>query len=157
MPVLKMFAKIAPATEPNERRVFAISVYYSLVHLGLMTHAFFTGHLAPPNAMIVIHTIFVGLLYAVPKEYDRWKNGGAARPPRPGHVLVVLWFLVFVGMSVIQYLSREAYKLPDGMTEMTTVLLGTLSATSFSKLMYGKRYPCPEMEASEGSKTETGA
>ena len=156
MPILKFFSSIAPATEPNERRVFLVSVYYSVVHLGAMIHAFLSTFPAPPYAMIVVHTVLVGLLYAVPKEYERWAEGAQIKPPRPGHVLVALWFWAFVSMSVIQYLTKGAFKLPDGMTEMTTLLLGTLGATKISKLMHAKRNPCSEAGKDLDSKASAG-
>ena len=159
MPVRSLMESIAPATEPNEKRIFWISVYYSLIHLGLMVHAFLTGHHPPSNALIFIHSIFVGLLYAVPKEYERWMNGGSKRPPKPGHVMVVLWFSLFLSMCVAEYFSDGAVKLPDGMTEMTSILVGTIGATSLSKLMYATTHPCTgtacEKDVQEAEKTGT--
>lgn len=140
----KLFGGLVPATEPDDGKIFASSVAYSLFHLGVMWHAYLTGHHAPPYSLIVVHTIFVGLLYALPKEYDRWKNHKTAPAPnRPGHLLVIVWLASHAFMAGYAYATKGRYGLPEGMTDMTAILLGTFSATYLSKRMHLNKRRCP--------------
>lgn len=144
MASFKLFESLVPATEPNDGKIFWSSVAYSLFHLGLMWHAYLTGFHTPPYSLIVIHTIFVGLLYALPKEYERWKNHKTAPAPnRPGHLLVLSWLFSHVIMAACAYGSKGHYGLPEGMTDMTSILLGTFSVTYLSKRVHLNKTKCP--------------
>ena len=152
----KLLESLIPATEPNDAKIFWSSVAYSLFHLGIMWHAYLTGHHTPPYSLIVIHTIFVGLLYALPKEYDRWKNHkDKPAPNRPGHLLVLVWLASHALMSFLAYWTRGRYGLPEGMTDMAGILLGTFGATYFSKRMHANKLRCPPEAAAPARAPET--
>ncbi|GEM_PF-3215027 len=151
----KLFTSLIPATEPNDGKIFASSVAYSLFHLGVMWHAYLTGHHTPPYSLIVIHTIFVGLLYALPKEFDRWKNHKTAPAPnRPGHILVLAWLASHAVMAVCAYGTQGRYGQPEGMTDMTAILLGTFSVTYLSKRMHLHKTRCPPAAEAPPPETE---
>jgi hypothetical protein len=150
----RFFDGLIPATEPNDAKIFWTSVAYSLFHVGVMWHAYLTGHHAPPYSLIVIHTIFVGVLYALPKEYERWKNHkDAPAPNRPGHLLVIAWLASHAVMAIGAYATKGRYGLPEGMTDMTAILLGTFGATYLSKRMHLNKRRCPP-EAAGPQETE---
>lgn len=154
MAATKIFEKLIPATEPTDARVFYGSVAYSLFHLALMWHAYLTGFYDPPYSLIVVHSIFVGLLYALPKEYDRWSNHKKSPAPnRPGHLLVIAWILSHTLMNLLAYLTKGKYGLPEGMTDMTGILFGTFCLTYFSKRMHLNKVKCPPTET-EGDETK---
>lgn len=129
--LLERFIK---ASEPTDRKIYLTSVAYSLFHLTLMWYSSLTNGLAPSSALVSVHIVFVGLLYALPKEIMRWQNGIKPAKNQCGHLLVLVWFASFLIMA----LSKS---LPDGMTEMTCFLLGTLGATITSKTAHDLKNP----------------
>jgi hypothetical protein len=121
-----LLEKFIKASEPNDRKIYLTSVGYSLFHLGLMWYASLTHGHAPSDALVSVHIVFVGMLYALPKEIIRWQNGLQPSKNQAGHLLVMVWFASFLIMGV-------ADRIPEGMTAMTCFLVGTLGATIASK------------------------
>lgn len=138
----------------SEGRLFVTSLIFSLFHLGLYAYAhwrnvYAEGDATPkllhvPYGLMLLH-ILILTLYAGPKELARWKNNGAGRPSnRPGELLVALWVSACTAMYSIQFFSDDYRRLPDGMLEMTCILLGILTGTELSKIFQGWLRPCPQ-------------
>ena len=149
MGIEKLFERFVKATEPDDRKLYATSVLYSLFHLGLMWHAYLRLHHAPPYALVIVHMVFVGLLYALPKEIQRWHNGTKPPSTKAGHLLVLSWFASFLLMNLGQhFIDAKDYRLPEGFTEMTCFLLATLGVTHTSKKKHELKHPpCPSQDA----------
>jgi hypothetical protein len=145
MGIDKLFERFVKWTEPDDRKLYVTSVIYSLFHLCLMWHAYLRLDHAPPYAFMVVHMVFVGVLYALPKEIVRWHDGKSQPTAKAGHLLVMLWFISFILMGLGQYfIDEKAYHLQEGMTEMTCFLLVTLGVTHTSKKKYALKHPpCP--------------
>lgn len=145
MGIEKLFERFVQATEPDDRKLYATSVLYSVFHLGLMWHAYLRLNHSPPYAFVIVHMVFVGLLYALPKEIQRWHNGSKPPSTKAGHLLVFSWFVSFLLMGLGQHLiDAKDYHLPDGMTEMMCFLLATLGVTHTSKKKHALQHPpCP--------------
>lgn len=144
-----LFERFVQATEPDDRKLYLTSVGYSVFHLALMWYAYVTHGHAPPYAFVIVHMVFVGVLYALPKEILRWQNGSKPPTTKAGHLLVLLWFFSFLLMGLGQHGYADwGYGLPDGMTEMTCFLLATLGLTHTSKKKHALQHPpCPQAEA----------
>ncbi|MFA5854483.1 MAG: hypothetical protein WC866_05390 [Patescibacteria group bacterium] len=140
----KLFSQFARATEPNDRKLYLSSVLYSLFHLVVMWYVYVRGVHTAPYALVIVHMVFVGVLYALPKEIQRWHNGTTSSAPKAGHLLVLIWLLSFIAMCMIQLCSDGAYRLPEGMTEMTAFLIVALGLTHASKRKHELKHgPCP--------------
>ncbi len=152
MGIEKFLEDLIRSTEPTEKKIYVTSWCLSLLHLGLMWHSHLGSRPAPPYSFVAIHLAFVGVLYAIPKEHDRWQNNGSARKPlnRAGHLLVILWLSSAVAMTLVQHFAWLANSgLPDGMAETTIGLLLIFGATDLSKRRYtAKNAPCPHAEES---------
>lgn len=146
----KLFERFIKATEPNDRSLYTTSVLYSVFHLALMWHAYLRLDHAPPYAFVIVHMVFVGVLYALPKEIQRWHNGTKPPSPKAGHLLVLSWFISFLLMGLGQhFVDAKDYRLPEGFTEMMCFLLATLGLTHTSKKKHQLKHPpCPTVEAS---------
>ncbi len=131
-----LFRRFVRYSEPGDRSLYLTSVGYSLFHLYLMWSAFAHHGHAPPYAFVTAHMVFVGVLYTLPKEIQRWQR--VPKPPttkpKAGHLLVFLWFWSFVAMGLGEHAWGESgYRIPDGMTEMTCFLVAGLGLTNMSK------------------------
>lgn len=154
MSMEKLFSQFVKATEPNDRKVYLTSVFYSLFHLAVMWYVYVRRAHTAPYAMVIVHMVFVGVLYALPKEIQRWQNGGLSNSPKAGHVLVLLWLLSFIVMCMIQLVGAGAYQLPEGMTEMTSFLIVALGLTHASKRKHELTHgPCPPPTPPSNEKT----
>jgi len=145
MGIEKLFDRFVEATEPDDRKLYVTSVLYSLFHLGLMWVSYIRLDHSPPYAFAIVHMVFVGVLYALPKEIQRWHNGTKPPASKAGHLLVLAWFLSFLLMGLGQYcIDTKTYHLPEGMTEMMCFLLATLGLTHTSKKKHALKHPpCP--------------
>lgn len=145
MGIEKLFERFVKWTEPDDRKLYLTSVFYSLAHLGLMWHAYLRLHHHPPYAFVIMHMVFVGVLYALPKEIERWHNGSKPPSTKAGHLLVAAWTASFVLMGLGQhFIDSKEYKLPEGMTEMSCFLVVTLGITHTSKKKHRLKHPpCP--------------
>ena len=146
MGIEKLFERFVKWTEPDDRKLYATSVLYSLFHLGLMWHAYLRLDHSPPYAFVIIHMVFVGVLYALPKEIQRWHNGSKPPSTKAGHLLVFAWFASFLLMGLGEhFVDAKDYKIPDGATEMLGFLLATLGLTHASKKKHELQHPpCPQ-------------
>ena len=155
MGIEKLFERFVKATEPDDRKLYITSVLYSLFHLALMWHAYLRLHHSPPYALVIVHMVFVGLLYALPKEIQRWHNGTKPPSTKAGHLLVLSWFGSFLLMALGQhFVDAKDYMLPEGFTEMMCFLLATLGLTHASARKHAlKHAPCPEAPPSAPAET----
>jgi hypothetical protein len=146
MGIEQLFERFVKWTEPDDRKLYATSVLYSLFHLALMWHAYLRLDHSPPYAFVIIHMVFVGVLYALPKEIQRWHNGSKPPATKAGHLLVLAWFVSFMLMGLGQhFVDAKDYRLPEGFTEMMCFLLATLGLTHTSKKKYELQHPpCPK-------------
>jgi hypothetical protein len=146
MGIEKLFERFIKATEPDDRKLYATSVLYSIFHLGLMWHAYLRLHHSPPYAFVIVHMVFVGVLYALPKEIQRWHNGTKPPSTKAGHLLVLSWFVSFMLMGLGQHVvDAKDYRMPEGFTEMMCFLLATLGLTHTSKKKHELKHPpCPK-------------
>ncbi|HTK60437.1 MAG TPA: hypothetical protein VL283_04540 [Candidatus Baltobacteraceae bacterium] len=144
----QLFDRFVKWSEPDDRKLYVTSVLYSLFHLGLMWYAYLRLDHAPPYAFMIVHMVFVGVLYALPKEIVRWHNGSRPGSAKAGHLLVLLWFFSFLLMGLGQFcIDEKDYHLQEGMTEMTCFLLITLGVTHTSKKKHALKHPpCPQQE-----------
>lgn len=149
MGIETLFERFVKATEPNSRSLYATSVLWSIFHLALMWHAYIRLDHAPPYAFVIVHMVFVGVLYALPKEIERWHNGSKPPSTKAGHLLVLAWFVSFTLMGLGQhFVDAKDYKLPEGMTEMMCFLLTALGLTHTSKKKHELKHPpCPSQDA----------
>lgn len=157
-----LFERFVKATEPDDRKLYLSSVGYSIFHLSLMWYAYLAHGQAPPYAFVIVHMVFIGMLYALPKEIVRWQNGSKPPTTKAGHLLVLLWFASFLLMGLGQVgstwnlIADRGYRLPDGMTEMICFLIATLGVTHTSKKKHALKHPpCPP--AAEAPPSETKA
>lgn len=142
MAIDRLFERFVRASEPDDRKLYATSVAYSLFHLALTWHAYLTHEHAPPYAFVIVHMVFVGALYALPKEIRRWHGPVEATSPKAGHLLVLAWFLSFLLMGLGQYAAGPVgRRIPEGMTELLCFLLATLVLTGISKDRHRRKPP----------------
>ncbi len=142
----KLFDSFVRATEPDDRKLYLSSVAYSLFHLSIMWFAYARQTHTAPYALVIVHMVFVGVLYTLPKEIQRWHNGTRSPTTKAGHLLVLAWFISFIAMSLFQLCSVGDYRLPEGMTEMICFLLIALGLTHTSKRKHELKHPpCPEV------------
>lgn len=139
----------------SENRLFITSLVYSLFHLGLYAYAHWQNvypdgnqaslrRLHVPYGMMLLH-ILILTLYVGPKVVTRWKDNGVGHPSnRPGEFLVAIWVAACAAMYSIQFFSEDYRRVPDGMLEMTCVLLGILTGTELTKTFRGWLKPCPQ-------------
>ncbi|MEK7546537.1 MAG: hypothetical protein AAB554_05755 [Patescibacteria group bacterium] len=149
----KLFARFVVRTDPDDRKLYLSSVLWSVFHLSLMWHAYLRLHHSPPYAFVIVHMVFVGVLYALPKEIHRWHDGSKPPSPKAGHLLVLAWLVSITLMGLgEQFIDAKEYKIPDGMTEMTGFLLATLGVTHTSKQKHALKHPpCPPREETSDS------
>lgn len=150
----------------SEGRLFVTSLIFSMFHLGLYAYAHWLNvypngdqdgakRLHVPYGMMMLH-ILILTLYAGPKELTRWKNNGAGRPSnRPGELLVAIWVMACAAMYAVQFFSEDYRRMPDGMLEMTCILLGILTGTEISKIFRDWLRPCPQAAPPSETKTPT--
>lgn len=149
----------------NEGRLFLGSLVYSLFHLSLFAYAHWQNVypdgdrpdpalLHVPYGMMMLHILILSL-YAGPKELSRWKDGsGVRKSNRPGELLVAMWGAACATMYAVQFFSRDYRRVPDGMLEMTCVLIGILTGTEVSKIFRDWLRPCPQEAAAAPPETE---
>ena len=65
MSMEKLFSQFVKATEPNDRKVYLTSVFYSLFHLAVMWYVYVRRAHTAPYAMVIVHMVFVGVLFVL--------------------------------------------------------------------------------------------
>lgn len=154
MSTLEKYLGKFPFPELTLAWLFLTCALFSLLHLSMMLVAYVKLKDHVPYSMIAIHTLLVAK-YALQKEHGRWTNGSHSRN-WPGHALVFLWLGILAAMYVHAFFWRDGKGIPEGMVEMTGLLLGVFGATELSKHHYANKKRCPgqdETPAPEETKT----
>lgn len=121
--------------------LFWLSVFVTVVAVGMMLIAFFTRGIFPPTGIGIFY-VGVLLIYSLHKEALRWiGEKDLERGERKGEYFVYAWIILTTILYLVNFLSKDYFRFDDegkkltSLFEITTTTLEVGAVFIFTRMI----------------------